>query len=86
MSWQERAACGRISQRAADRLFFGNASPDIAAAKRICRTCPVLEHCRALADACETNPSTAYLVGIFGGESVTERRQRRRQTQAGGRA
>ena len=81
LRWQEGAAC-----RDSDPdLFFpvgtkGAAVEEIEAAKAVCATCPVSEHC--LAYALETNQET----GVWGGTSEEERRRLRRKWLASRRA
>ena len=69
--WREQALCAQILD---DTLFFpdegGNAPA--AAAKRICRACPVAAEC--LTSALDNNE--AY--GIWGGLTSAERQQLRR--------
>jgi len=71
--WRDRAAC-----RDSDpNLFFpvgstGAALEEVAAAKALCRTCPVRAEC--LAFALETNQEA----GVWGGTSEEERRELRR--------
>lgn len=66
--WIGQAAC-----RAADpELFFPERGGRTAAAKAICRRCPV-------AAACLETALTAGEYGIWGGTSETERRTRRRR-------
>jgi len=76
MQWQNRSACLAEDPD----LFFpigstGDAVPQIAAAKSICRTCPVLVKC--LDFALESRQD----YGIWGGMTEDERRSLRRSRQ-----
>ena len=72
--WRNRAACAEVDTN----VFFpvgvtGPAIPQIAAAKAVCRQCPVREAC--LEFAITTNQE----FGVWGGTSEEERRVLRRQ-------
>ncbi|WP_037606202.1 WhiB family transcriptional regulator [Streptacidiphilus rugosus] len=82
-AWQERAACADLDTR----LFFHPAgergesySSREEAAKQVCASCPVLDHCRAYALAAREQ------YGVWGGLSELERaevlRRRRRAARA----
>ena len=77
MSWQQRAACGRLDAAEADRLFFSNSTLALAEGRDLCRTCPVRTECQALADEFEHGWSRDRVHGVFGGEFATERIRRR---------
>ena len=69
MDWRFDAACRRENPE----LFFpvgsdGPAQRQAAAAKAVCRRCPVREHCLAYALAEGEDP------GVWGGTDETERR------------
>ena len=71
--WRDHAACGRLDPE----LFFpistlGAALPQIEAAKRVCRSCPVRLAC--LRWALETGQDA----GVWGGTTERERRLLRR--------
>ncbi|HEX2048812.1 MAG TPA: WhiB family transcriptional regulator [Acidimicrobiales bacterium] len=73
-AWRDGAAC----KDSHPELFFpigstGDALEEIAAAKAICRSCPVRREC--LAFAVETNQES----GVWGGLSEDERRPLRRE-------
>jgi WhiB family redox-sensing transcriptional regulator len=69
-AWQSRARCRGMSPE----LFYPERgqNSDVAAAKAVCRECPVLEDCRAWGIAHEKN-------GIWGGLTERERRKARRE-------
>ena len=72
-SWMDRGAC----QSAEAELFFpvsaaGPAAAQVAAAKAVCRGCPVRAECLDYA------MRTAQDHGIWGGTTEDERRQARR--------
>lgn len=69
MNWSDRAAC----LTAEPELFFpigntGVALDDVAAAKAVCRSCPVLDACRDYALA------SRQPFGVWGGMDEEERR------------
>jgi WhiB family redox-sensing transcriptional regulator len=69
VDWSDRAAC----LTAEPETFFpvgtgGHAVDDVAAAKAICRRCPVLDDCRDYALA------TRQPFGVWGGLDEEERR------------
>jgi hypothetical protein len=65
--WQQRAACRNVPTEA----FFPLRSECADEAKVVCSGCPVREHCLAYALADQN------LVGVWGGTSGRERRDRR---------
>lgn len=67
--WMADAACLGTDPDA----FFGGKS-DAAAARRVCRACPVREACREFAIA------DASLLGVWGGTTERERRAIRKHT------
>ena len=75
--WQLTARCRQMDQE----LFFpstedrlGSVRTQVLHAKKICRACPVLTHCRSYAiEAGETH-------GIWGGMTALERARHRRRT------
>jgi WhiB family redox-sensing transcriptional regulator len=64
--WADRAAC----RNADTELFFATDDISVAAARRLCRPCPVRAQC---ADYALCLPD---LTGIWGGMTETERRRR----------
>ena len=48
-------------------------------AKRVCAECPVIEKCRALNDAIEIGISRNAYIGLWAGETIPERMERRRR-------
>lgn len=67
--WMTRADCLGTDPD----VFFGGKT-DAAAARRICRACPVREACREFAIA------DASLLGVWGGTTERERRAIRKHT------
>ncbi len=66
-AWRQEAAC-----RGADPdLFFPDIGERSSEARAICGTCPVIEDCRSYAR------SQPLLYGIWAGEGVAARRNRR---------
>ncbi len=49
-------------------------------AKEICSRCQVILECRAANDEAEGDLSKSYLFGVYGGETVEERLERRRSS------
>lgn len=76
--WRDRAACGPESGIDPD-LFFplnaGHDSPEVLAATRVCRTCPVVWSCLqwAVDHPRETD------AGVWGGTTHLQRRALRRR-------
>lgn len=68
-AWQADAAC----REHPEVTWFSNHSSHQRRAKEICRSCLVLDECRAW--ALSQGPT---LVGVWGGLSTRERRRRRR--------
>jgi WhiB family redox-sensing transcriptional regulator len=66
--WAHRAACRDTSTQ----LFFAADDVSVAAARRLCRSCPVRPEC---ADYALSLPE---LTGIWGGMTAAERRRLRR--------
>lgn len=64
-SWSLRAKCRGLED---DAIFFPTGAKDVAAGKRFCRGCPVLDLCKTYAIANDT-------IGIWGGTSHLERRK-----------
>ncbi|NLA34859.1 MAG: WhiB family transcriptional regulator [Actinobacteria bacterium] len=62
-AWQRNAACASVGPGAA-KLFFSDELTDIAAAKRICSTCPVIAEC--LDTALANNEQW----GVWGGQLI----------------
>ena len=65
LSWLDDARCREIG----GDLWFPDTGQSAAAAKRMCRSCPVQPACLAWAVA--TNPGS----GVFGGLTARERRR-----------
>ncbi|QBI18219.1 WhiB family transcriptional regulator [Egibacter rhizosphaerae] len=68
-TWVAQAAC----RDASPDLFFSDRAEDIRAAVRICRRCPVVEPCRAVALA------SGERFGVWGGQTERQRRRELRQ-------
>lgn len=68
--WWDHAAC-----RDMDTDLFHGRTADVAAAKRICRGCPVRRDCFDYAMAVETD---GHCHGVWGGTSASERQAIRR--------
>ena len=77
MSWQYEALCAQTDPE----LFFPELQgSSYAAARKICRACPVIAQCRAYGD--EVENFAVHMTGTFGylgGETRKERITRRRQ-------
>lgn len=59
----------------AELWFDPNRSRDAVA---VCKTCPALRPCRDYADEVERNVPAKWWVGVWGGETVSDRRVRHR--------
>ena len=73
-SWMRQAACAADGVDTSWWFDRGHA----AAARRICRGCPVLNECRHYCDELESTQPFAHWAGVWAGETPKERRQRRR--------
>ena len=74
--WWERALCAQVG---GDIWFPEGQGSSAKDAKEMCRTCPVRRQC--LEDAL-SRPASEDGTGVFGGLSVKERRQLRRERAA----
>lgn len=72
--WRTQAACRSVDPE----MFYVGINTDPKPALRVCAHCPALEECRQAADRNEG----AYLWGIIGGETPTQRASRRRKIRA----
>jgi hypothetical protein len=72
--WRERALCAQ--PQADPDLWYDDARA--AEAIAICAGCPVLERCRASADAHERGLSRTHIAGVWGGEHPRDRLRRGR--------
>ena len=71
LAWTDDAACQGLS----DYVFY---TPSLySEALSLCRICPVVADCRALADRAEGTFTEVY--GVFGGETPQGRVRRRRR-------
>jgi WhiB family redox-sensing transcriptional regulator len=73
--WTDEAAC-RSQDPAA---FFSDAATQVSLAKQTCARCPVVMQCRQTADMVEGRLSGKHVHGVWGGETPSERIQRRWQ-------
>lgn len=79
--WVDHAACCTVGD---PEIFFPrtpeNVDPsETLMALAICRECPVIAECRAMADQFEGTRMKSGLYGIFGGELPAARYTRRRR-------
>ena len=72
--WHDQAACAGKPQE----WFFPQRGDDVRPAKAVCASCPVNAECLAWA----LEQDTTTLQGIWGGTSMRERRQLRRDQRA----
>ena len=78
--WVTQAACATyLVSHGTDYWFYTSRrkGDPYADAKRICKTCPVLNQCKQWGDETETNFEVGQLYGVIGGETVIERLNRR---------
>lgn len=76
LGWMEEAACRGLDPE----LFFPDrdgSKTRIAQAKAICAGCPVLFDCRAHGERVEAELARGDWHGVFGGETVDDRLERR---------
>lgn len=80
-TWVDHAGCRTVGD---PEIFFPRSlesvdTPEILMALAICRECPVIAECAAMADRFEGTRTKGSLYGIFGGELPAARYTRRRR-------
>ena len=74
MTWRERALCANHSRPS---LWDGETREDVAAARAVCRRCPVVDDCWAEAARLDR---TGEAPGVWGGMTAAERAWARETT------
>jgi WhiB family redox-sensing transcriptional regulator len=69
--WRDLAACNGENPE----IFFNGHL--VSQALKVCATCPVIQQCRGLVDRIEYGIADQYKWGIWAGETVKERINRR---------
>jgi hypothetical protein len=84
LEWMDSAACrGQDTDKFFPDVAHRSPSKQYAPALAVCASCPVMLECRAWNDRVEgdshsRHPSFAGVWGVYGGETPTERHERRK--------